>query len=437
MTDSADGITILVIDDEEIVRQSLCDQLEDMGYKVIAAEHGRIGLEKIKQHHPDLVLTDMRMPELGGREVIANSQKIAPHIPIIVISGAGRLDDAVEALRLGAYDYLVKPIKDIAVLKHVVNKALEHYRLIKENRHHQDHLEQLVEERTRALGKANRELSEHRQRLEEEVQARTQELQDSLERLTRTQDHLIESEKMASLGNLVAGVAHELNTPIGVCVTAASFLQGNTESLHKIFEDKKLTTHNMEDFFEGAHQTLEIIGANLKRSSELIKSFKLVAVDVSSEKKRSFNFIEYLSVIMDSLHPEIMLTKHKINIQGDNQLVIEHYPGIISQIISNLVMNALQHAFVDQPQGEINIEVHRQDDNVHLTVKDNGQGMDADIVEHIFEPFYTRQRSSGGAGLGLFILYNLVTHSLGGQVSCRSEAGQGSEFNIVFPVLAR
>ena len=123
MNETAHPKTILIIDDEEIIRQSLCDQLEDLGYRVLTAEDGRAGMELIERERPELILTDLRMPEMGGLEVIKRSKELASNIPIIVISGAGRIDDAVEALRLGAYDYLTKPVNDPNVLQHTVNKA--------------------------------------------------------------------------------------------------------------------------------------------------------------------------------------------------------------------------------------------------------------------------------------------------------------------------
>jgi len=436
MSDVQCELTVVVIDDEGIVRVSLCDQLEDMGYRVVPAENGVVGLEKIQQCQPDLILTDMRMPEMGGLEVIENSQKLVPDTPIIVISGAGRLADAVEALRLGAYDYLVKPIKDFAVLGHVVNKALEHRRLVEDNRRHQDHLEQLVQARTQELFTANRELSEHRQQLEETVKARTQALQISLNELTETQGHLIEAEKMASLGSLVAGVAHELNTPIGVCITAATFLQSGTDKLLGTFNDKKLSKEQLVQFFDTSSQSMEMINTSLHRASELIKSFKLVAVDVTIEEKRAFNVFEYLSTIKDTLHPEVMATQHKIHIEGDSELVIKHYPGILSQIMSHLMMNALQHAFVNRLKGSINIQVLTEGEHVHLIFSDNGSGMAQDVVEKIFNPFFNDHRSVGGSGLGLFIVYNLVTHSLNGKINCTSEPGAGCQFDITFPASA-
>ncbi|MEH6825984.1 MAG: response regulator [Motiliproteus sp.] len=159
MSELPRSTTILVIDDDEIIRQSFCDQLEDLGYRALMAENGRTGVELIEQQHPDLVMTDLRMPEMDGLDVIKHARKKMPDLPIIVISGAGGVSDAVEALRLGAYDYLIKPVNDLEVLEHALRKALEQARLLRQNRSYQEHLEELIHDRTRDLEHANQQLT--------------------------------------------------------------------------------------------------------------------------------------------------------------------------------------------------------------------------------------------------------------------------------------
>lgn len=188
--------TILVIDDEEIIRQSFCDQLEDLGFRVLTAENGQIGIGLVESEKPDLVLTDLRMPVLGGLDVIEHLKSTQPDLPIIVISGAGRLTDAVEALHMGAYDYLTKPVNDPSVIQHAINKALEHARLEIANRHYQQHLEDEVRERTGELRELQLKII---QRL-----GRAGEYRDN-----ETGTHVIRMSKSCKLLALAAGLGEE------------------------------------------------------------------------------------------------------------------------------------------------------------------------------------------------------------------------------------
>lgn len=256
------------------------------------------------------------------------------------------------------------------------------------------------------------------------------------EELLTKDEALFRSEKMASLGRLVAGVAHELNTPIGVCVTGASFLQEKTNALIKAYASAEMRKKDLEDFIEIVPQSTEIILHNLARAAELISSFKLVAVDVASDIKRKFNLHDYITNVVQSLSPETKRFNHKISIQGDSELVVETYPGSISQIITNLMMNSIIHAFADRENGSIWINISSDKNEVRLTYRDNGKGVAAENVKIIFEPFYTTRSGSGGSGLGMSIVYNLITQTLKGTVSCASEPGKGITIDIAFPVNA-
>jgi len=270
--------------------------------------------------------------------------------------------------------------------------------------------------------------------LEKIVTERTSELKKSLERLNKTQKHLVESEKMASLGRLVAGIAHELNTPIGICVTASSYLLREINHIHKAFIDGSLEKNDFVEFVESSSQSTEIIASNLERASTLIKNFKLVTVDVSSEMPRSFNLHGYIQTIVKTLGPEIKKTKHNIEIQGDSELNIESYPGTLSQIMTNLIINSIKHAYKKDETGRIVINTGTNNSQVIIKFSDDGKGMTAETSSQIFDPFFTTRRDLGGSGLGLFILYNLVTQTLGGKVSCTSVIGTGTTFTISFPL---
>lgn len=271
--------------------------------------------------------------------------------------------------------------------------------------------------------------------MEDLVKDRTQELQLSIENLLATQNQLVESEKMASLGRLVAGVAHELNTPIGICITGASYLQEKLQNLEKLFLDGEIRKKDLQNFIDSAPQSTDIILANLNRAAEQISNFKLVAVDPTSERKREINLHKYINKVVQSLYPAIKRANHQIEVTGDKELSINTIPGDISQIITNLVMNSIYHAYSDKQEGRITINIESEEDDVCITYTDDGAGMDKATQQMIFEPFFTTKRGMGGSGLGMYIVYNLLTQSLQGEISCQSEIGQGTQFSMKFPTL--
>ncbi|MCJ8295039.1 MAG: PAS domain-containing sensor histidine kinase [Colwellia sp.] len=277
-------------------------------------------------------------------------------------------------------------------------------------------------------------LLKYQEELEKKVKKRTFELQCSLEDLKNTQGLLVESEKMALLGRLVAGIAHELNTPIGICVTAASYLEEKISALNATYESQKMRKQDFVSFVDTASETTRMLLVNLMRASDLISSFKLVAVDISSEMPRQFNLHDYISEVITSLRPETKQYSHKIRVVGDRSLTVEAFPGPIYQVITNLVMNSIIHAFDNDKQGEIIIEIKSEASTVTIHYSDNGVGIPIANISMIFEPFYTTKRGCGGSGLGMYLVYNLITSNLKGKISCRSEVGKGTHFTIEFPV---
>jgi len=254
--------------------------------------------------------------------------------------------------------------------------------------------------------------------------------------LAHKDEALLKSEKMAALGRLVAGVAHELNTPIGVCITGVTSLQEKTNSLIAVYESGQMSKGDLTKFLEAVPNSNDIILSNLDRASELISSFKLVAVDVSSDKKRAFNLREYIAKVVKSLYPETKRNNHQISILVDSKLMVETYPGSISQIITNLIMNSIIHAFSDRRNGCISIDAALEGNIVKLRYEDDGKGIASEKVKLIFEPFYTTRGSKGGSGLGMSIVYNLVTQTLKGSIACTSEVGKGIVIDISFPAKA-
>ncbi|GEM_PF-907445 len=293
-----------------------------------------------------------------------------------------------------------------------------------------------------------RDITERKQ-AEEKLQQAKQAAEDALQQLRDTQQQLIEAAKMAELGNLVAGVAHEINTPIGIGVTAASRLDTLTHELSELYHSNRMKRPDLEKYLTSTLRGSDLILKNLTRAAELIQSFKQVAVDQTGDHQRTFNLKNYLTEILTSLRPELKRTKHQIAVECNEEIVLHSYPGVYYQIVTNLVMNSMIHGFRDKPEGSITIvaTLTRGDDfklkkdsvtahSLWLTLNytDDGRGIPAEVLPKIFDPFFTTNRQGGGSGLGLHIVYNLVTHKLSGVIHCESVVGQGTTFRMQIPV---
>lgn len=268
---------------------------------------------------------------------------------------------------------------------------------------------------------------------QKKLMAQTQALSQTLKTLQTTQAELIRSAKMAALGNLVAGIAHEINTPVGTAVMTASTLENATQSIAKALKQGELKRSSFESYLEVAEECSHLILNNLNRAGELITSFKEVAVDQASLQKRSFLLKAYLHEVVANLTPQFKKTPHRIELVGDDTLLIESYPGSIAQVITNLTLNSLVHAFSDNQPGTITITAEARSDTVVLTYHDDGCGIAAANQNQIFEPFFTTARDLGGSGLGLHLVYNLVTQTLRGNIKLESSPTQGTTFIMTFP----
>jgi len=294
------------------------------------------------------------------------------------------------------------------------------------------------------LREANNELSRQidvRHRVEIELNEKNAELvavnralTESMTNLKQTQEQLIEQEKMASLGGLVAGISHEINTPIGVGVTAASFLNDKTHELINMHQSSGMSKSNFENYLEDISEASNIVMTNLNRASDLITSFKRVAVDQSNEEKHSIIIREYLNSIVCSLAPKLKKTRHTISINCSDTLELNCFSGAFTQIFTNLIINSLLHGFEGINEGEITIDIEKTEtQQVSISYQDNGKGIPAEDQSKIFEPFYTTKRGQGGTGLGLHIIYNLVTQKMGGTINLDSTVDQGVGFIIRLP----
>jgi signal transduction histidine kinase len=311
-------------------------------------------------------------------------------------------------------------------------------------------LEQEVARKTSNLSQAMMDLQQQKYELEkqkftltEEIDLRRQteqelitkqtELQRYLDELNMAQERLVGSEKMAALGGLVAGITHDVNTPIGIGVTATSFLQERLNQIEAAYKDKTLSPKALEEFINDAKQSTSLLTSNLDRASELVASFKQIAVDQASEAVRTINFKEYLGEVIRSLHPKLKKTSHHINLDCPEDLTLNLPAGAISQIFTNLIMNSLIHGFEGIESGIIEIVIKEEDDEVIIDFKDNGNGVTQEQLEKLFDPFFTTKRDQGGSGLGTHITFNLVKQTLSGDIEVTSEPGQGLHYHISFP----
>jgi len=265
-----------------------------------------------------------------------------------------------------------------------------------------------------------------------EVQMRR--IADTLDELRRTQSHLIQSEKMASLGALVAGVAHEVNTPVGIVLGTATHFADITQRFQGIMAEGRMRRSDLDAYVGQAGEAARLLSMNAARAAALIQSFKQVSVDQTSGERRVFALRHYIEEVLTSLTPQIKKMPVAVTVDCPGDIECDTFPGALSQIITNLVVNSLVHAFDDGRPGSIRILARLEsDDVVRLSYADDGKGFAEGDVARAFDPFYTTKRGSGGSGLGLHITYNLVVGVLGGTVNLTSTPGHGASFLIRFP----
>jgi two-component system, NtrC family, sensor kinase len=261
-------------------------------------------------------------------------------------------------------------------------------------------------------------------------------LKSQYEELKTTQARLRQAEHMASLSLIVAGVAHEVNTPVGVCITAASHLLDNTNQFGRMFHAGQMKKSDLHSFLARTTEITGLLTTNLQRAAELVTSFKQVAVDQTSQKRRNFNLRTTLHETLNSVGHLVKSAPQTIDLECADTIAMDSFPGALSQVVINLVMNAHIHAFDETGSGHIAITADADGDEVTLKVADNGRGIPDETLRHIFEPFFTTRRGQGGSGLGLHLVFNMVTRHLCGSIEVNSTEGQGSCFTLKLPLVA-
>jgi two-component system, NtrC family, sensor kinase len=306
-----------------------------------------------------------------------------------------------------------------------------------------DEVEELPEKRSDELGDVIRGFNAIQRKVksiikrtrEAEDQARrsAQETARALDDLQRTQESLLQAERLASLGSLVAGVAHEINTPVGIALTSASVLMDATTAVDESMKSGQVKKSEIQKYIETAGESARLIMNNAYRAAHLIHSFKQIAVDQVSEARRRFELKEYIGEVVSSLQPKLKKTRIVVEINCPDDIMLDSYPGALAQVITNLTLNCVEHAFEPEGAGKININVIPDGDWIEMQVVDNGKGIPPDMLDKVFDPFVTTRRGQGGTGLGLNIVFNLIVKQFGGTISVTSTLGQGASFVLRIP----
>ena len=382
--------TILTIEDDLLVRKGIAIYLQGLGYIVLQAADGAEGLEIFHRAHPDLVLTDLRLPKVDGMEVLRTIQEKSPDTPVIIASGMGTLGDAIQALKLGARDYVTKPITDMNLIRYAIERALEHADLVRENRIYQLHLE-------------------------DEVQKKTAELH--------------QAQKLEAIGTLAGGIAHDFNNILAAIMG---------------FSELTLLKTGLDS--EVANNLRQVLKAS-QRAKDLVLQILTFSRKTETDRhpiQASLIIKEALKLLQATLPATAQLQQHIVA----KETMILADPTEIHQVITNLCTNAF-HALPDE-QGNISIGLHEcsMTENdlaeyptlssgkyLRLTVSDTGCGMDAEVMNSIFDPFFTTKERGRGTGLGLSVVHGIVT-DCGGGIKVESHSGEGTTFSLLFPVEA-
>jgi len=385
--------TVLVIDDDAIIRQMAQDILEGRGYRTLTADSAPHGLEIIGGEEIDVVVLDLVMPGKGGMEAIPDIQHLSPDSVILILTGYPSLESAMEAVRIGAYDYLRKPLKDEDLVRSV-ERALERKHLNQENK--------------RLL----KELKEYNRTLEQKIEERTKEIRVMHERLLQT-------EKLSSIGQLTAGVAHEINNPI-------SYIKSNLNLLKECFQKCSLTMTEETRALSSElfSETMDGIG-KIERIVSALKKFahppdrRLEPVDINALLEDAiqlvWNHIKYIATVKREY--------------GDIPSVSGH-PLELSQVFINILINS---ADAMGKQGEINVKTFRENDRVCIQIEDTGCGIPQENLRKIFDPFFTTKPPGKGTGLGLYIAHQIVEAHYG-EISVESTVGIGTRLTVEIPL---
>ncbi|QTN28576.1 hypothetical protein HZ993_01580 [Rhodoferax sp. AJA081-3] len=317
-------------------------------------------------------------------------------------------------------------------------------RQMRQTRHDYNELTNRLLAQVQDLTVAKDALGELNLHLESRVQARTADLalananlSATLDELRTTQKELVRSAQLAGLGSMVAGIAHELNTPIGTALTGATALAESARAIHAQYAQGQLGRKTLDQFFVDTREVTDLLERNLLRAADRIGQFKNVAVDSGSEARRRFRLMDVVTGTLAFLAPKMEHCPYRLNLELDHSIELDSYPGAIGQVLTHFITNALVHAFTGRGGGSMLLRIALVSaDEMEITFSDDGNGVPADRIAHLFEPFFTTRLGQGSSGLGLYIAYTQVRDLLGGRIEVSSVAGQGTCFTVIVPLVA-
>lgn len=403
-------IHVLLVEDEEYDKYIIEDHLsqaEYVNFKMTWKSDKDEVLDEINKSIYDVVLLDQDLVGYTGLEVLKIARYQGNMKAMIFLSGSKDPNLRKNALISGASGFLFKGQVSPPLLEITILFAIEKARSLMD-------LEERVERRT------------------EELTRTLKQMENLNKELVETQARMVEQETLANLGSLVSGVAHEVNTPLGTSVTAASHLKDKTDSVSQAYRHGEMSKSQLEGYIDTAAESSTIILSNLKRAADLITSFKRIAVDQAGHQKRNFSLKQCLEDVILSLKPRFKGIHLNINTTCPDDLMLDSYPGIYAQIFTNLITNSITHAFENTHSGDIDIQVTPNKERLTITYSDNGVGMESTVREKLFLPFFTTKRNHGGSGLGTSIIFNSV-QQLGGTISVDSTPKTGTTFTISIP----
>lgn len=414
---------LLIIDDTAANLGVIASHLEDHGFDIVIAQSGEDGIRRAQRTTPDLILLDVMMPGIDGFETCRRLKAMpeTTDIPVIFMTALSDTSDKVTGFEAGGVDYVTKPIQIAEVLVRINT----HLGLRAARRE--------LAQRNLAL----QDLIETRRKAELALKSSNKQLASTIATLEKTQAQLVLSAKLAGLGALVSGIAHELNTPIGTAMLTSSALQEDIhaiQALESSVANNPTLTQVLHQRMQNLDEGMDLLGRSLNRAGELIRKFRLVAVDQMSKQAQHFELHQLVCESVQAFQSKTPQSVCSIEVNVPATITLNGYPNALEQVLIQLLSNAFNHALDAKHVGTVRIEAAALDNDwIKLTVSDDGKGIAPDHLGKIFDPFYTTRLGQGGSGFGLYAVYNQVNYLMGGRIHVESTLGHGTRITMKLP----